>query len=164
YQLSTAYVSKNDDSTIRSIQFYDDLVGYMSHYGALTDNESRLFNGKFYAWTPAINPNKMNNFSSYLWDTKNSYNITTPDYIVMERGALNGNTWSLQNFWYTLGETLEDGSILTEELMQDSRFIRARAPIIEYNKNIELINYGTKFRGTVELFSDSIKPEDIIQK
>lgn len=164
YQLSTAYVSKNDDSTIRSIQFYDDLVGYMNHYGALTDNESRLFNGKFYAWTPAINPNKMNNFSSYLWDTKNSYNITSPDYIVMERGALNGNTWSLQNFWYTLGETLEDGSILTEELMQDSRFIRARVPIIEYNKNIELINYGTKFRGTVDLFSDIIKPEDIVQK
>ncbi|AXC39338.1 UNVERIFIED_ORG: hypothetical protein [Escherichia phage CMSTMSU] len=69
---------------------------------------------------PPINPNKMNNYSSYLWDSKNSYNITTPDYIVMERGAENGNTWSLQNFWYTLGETLEDGTILTEELMQDS--------------------------------------------
>lgn len=164
YQLSTAYVSRNDDSSIRSIQFYDDLVGYMNHYGALTENESRLFNGKFYSWTPPINPNKMNNYSSYLWDSKNSYNIATPDYIVMERGAENGNTWSLQNFWYTLGETLEDGTILTEELMQDSRFVRARAPIIEYNKNIELMNYGTKFRGTVDLFSDIIKPEDIVQK
>lgn len=164
YQLSTAYVSRNDDRSIRSIQFYDDLVGYMNHYGALTDNESRLFAGKFYAWTPAINPNKMNNYSSYLWDTQNEYNIQTPDYVVMERNATNGNTWSLQNFWYTLGETLGDGTVLTQDLMQDERFVRAKAPIIEFNKDIELLNYGTKFRGTVDLYSDTIKPEDMVQK
>lgn len=164
YQLSPAYVSRNDDTSIRSLEFYDDLVGYMQHYGALTDNESRLFNGRFYSWTPAINPNKMINYSSYMWDSKNQYSITTPDYIVMERGAVNGNTWSLQNYWYTVGQTLEDGTILTDEMSHDTRFIRAQAPIIEYNKNIELINYGTKFRGVVDLLSDSIKPEDIVNK
>lgn len=164
YQLSTAYVSRNDDTSIRSLQFYDDLVGYMEHYGTLTSNESRLFSGKFYSWTPPINPNKMTNYSSYLWDSKNSYGITTPDFIVMERGADNGNTWSLQNFWYTIGQTLEDGTVLTADMTQDTRFIRAQAPIIEYNKNIELINYGTHFRGVVDLFSDTIKPEDIVQK
>lgn len=164
YQLSPAYVSRNDDTSIRSLEFYDDLVGYMQHYGALTDNESRLFDGKFYAWTPAINPNKMINYSSYLWDSSNQYSITTPDYIVMERGAINGNTWSLQNYWYTIGQTLEDGTVLTDELSHDPRFIRAQAPIIEYNKNIELMNYGTKFRGVVDLLSDTIKPEDIVNK
>lgn len=164
YQLSPAYVSKNEDTSVRSLQFYEDLVGYMQHYGCITENQSRLFDGKFYSWTPPINPNKIMNFSSYIWDTQNEYGITTPDYVVMERGAANGNTWSLQNFWYTLGQTLPDGSVLTEEMMQDTRYSRALAPIIEYNKDIELLNYGTYFRGVVNYLSDSVKPEDIVQK
>ena len=79
YQLSPAYVSRNVDQSIRSIEFYDDLVSYMNHYGAITDNQSRLFNSRIYSWTPPINPNKMINFSSYLWDTENEYGITSPD-------------------------------------------------------------------------------------
>lgn len=163
YQLSPAYVSRNEDQSIRSLQFYEDLVGYLEHYGCLTENQDRLFNGKFYSWTPPINPNKLINFSTYLWDTQNEYGIS-PDYVVMERGALNGNTWSLQNFWYTVGQTLADGTILTDELAQSTRFARAQAPIIEYNKNIELLDYGTKFRGVVNYLSDSVKPEDIVNK
>lgn len=163
YQFSTAYVSRNTDTSVRSIQFYPDLVGYLEHYGALTDNQARLLDGKYYAWTPPINPNKLQNFSSYLWDSLNEYGIN-PDYVVMERGALNGNTWSLQNFWYTIGQKLPDGTIVTEQLATSGRFIRAQAPIIEFNKNIELMNYGTQFRGVVNYLSDSIKPEDIVQK
>lgn len=163
YQLSTAYVSHNSDTSVRSLQFYPDLVGYLEHYGALTENQARLLSGKFYSWTPPINPNKLQNYSSYLWDTENEYGIS-PDYIVMERGALNGNTWSLQNFWYTVGQSLPDGTVITEQSAQGTRFKRAQAPIIEYNKNIELMNYGTTFRGVVDYLSDSIKPEDIVQK
>src|SRR6478609_2107690 len=163
YQLSPAYVSKNEDLSIRSLQFYEDLVGYLEHYGCLAENQDRLFNGKFYSWTPPINPNKLINYSTYLWDTNNEYGVA-PDYVVMERGALNGNKWSLQNFWYTVGQTLPDGTVLTDELAQDTRFARAQAPIIEYNKNIELLNYGTKFRGVVDYLSDSVKPEDIVNK
>lgn len=163
YQLSPAYVSRNEDQSIRSLQFYEDLVGYLEHYGCLAENQDRLFNGKFYSWTPPINPNKLINYSNYLWDTTNEYGIA-PDYVVMERNALNGNMWSLQNFWYTVGQTLPDGTILTDEMAQDARFARAQAPIIEYNKDIELLNYGTKFRGVVNYLSDSVKPEDIVNK
>lgn len=163
YQFSTAYVSRNADTSVRSIQFYPDLVGYLGHYGALTDNQARLLSGKFYSWTPPINPNKLQNFSSYLWDSENEYGIE-PDYIVMQRGALNGNTWSLQNFWYTIGQSLPDGTIVTEQLATSGRFRRAQAPIIEFNTNIELMNYGTQFRGVVDYLSDSVKPEDIVQK
>lgn len=163
YQLSPAYVSHNDDTSLRSIQFYEDLVGYMNHYGSLTNNESRLFDGKFYSWTPPINPNKMLNYSSYVWDTQNEFGVE-PDYIVMERGAINGNTWSLQNFWYTRGDVLADGTVLTDELMQDSRFQRAQVSIIEFNKDIEMLNYGSKFRGVVDYLSDTVKPEDLVNK
>jgi hypothetical protein len=163
YQFSPAYVSRNSDDSVRSLQFYPDLVGYLKHYGSLTENQSRLLSGKYYSWTPPINPNKLQNFSSYLWDTENEYGIS-PDYIVMERGALNGNTWSLQNFWYTIGQTLPNGTVVTEQMTQGTRFSRAQVPIIEFNKNIELMNYGTRYRGDVDYLSDSIKPEDIVQK
>lgn len=163
YQFSPAYVSRNTDSSIRSLQFYPDLVGHLENNGSLTDNESRLNSGKFYSWTPPINPNKMQNFSSYFWDNQNEFGIT-PDYIVMERNALNGNTWSLQNYWYTIGQELPDGTKLTDTLAQSSRFTRAATQIIEFNKDIELVNYGTRFRGVVDYFSDIIKPEDIVQK
>ena len=163
YQLSPLYVSRNNDTSVRSMQFYEDLVRYMSHYGALADNQSRLFDGKFYSWTPPINPNKIMNYSSYVWDNNNEFGIS-PDYIVMERGAANGNTWSLQNYWYTVGQTLSDGTVLTDEMTLDARFSHAQAPIIEYNKNIELLNYGTSFRGVVDYLSDSLQPEDIVQK
>lgn len=163
YQLSPAYVSRNTDLSVRSLQFYSDLVGYLNQNGALTDNNDRLLSGAYYSWTPPINPNKLQNFSSYVWDNNNEYGIK-PDYIVMQRGALNGNTWSLQNFWYTIGQTLSDGTVLTEQLAQSTRFSRAQVPIIEFNKNIELTNYGTDFRGVVDYLSDTIKPEDIVQK
>lgn len=163
YQLSPAYVSRNLDTSVHSMQFYEDLVGYMEHYGALAENQSRLFSGKFYSWTPPINPNKILNFSTYVWDNNNEFGLS-PDYIVMERGADNGNTWSLQNYWYTVGQTLADGTVLEANMTQDSRFTFAQAPIIEYNKNIELLNYGTFFRGIVNYLSDSVKPEDIVQK
>ena len=163
YQLSPAYVSRNDDDSIRSLQFYEDLVGYLGHYGCLSDNQSRLFDGRFYSWTPPINPNKLINYSTYIWDTNNEYGVE-PDYVVMERNALNGNTWSLQNFWYTVGQRLPDGTEITTELAQSSRFARAQAPIIEFNKDIELINYGTVFRGVVDYLSDTVKPEDIVNK
>ena len=163
YQLSPAYVSRNADTSVRSIQFYEDLVGYMNHYGALAENQSRLFDGKFYSWTPPINPNKMMNYSTYVWDNQNEFGLA-PDYIVMERGAANGNAWSIQNYWYTLGQTLPDGTVLTSEQLQTSRFKQAQAPIIEFNKNIELLNYGTKFRGMVDYLSDTVQPEDIVQK
>ena len=163
YQFSPAYVSKNSDNSVRSIQFYSDLVGYLGHYGALTENNNRLLSGYYYSWTPPINPNKLKNYSSYFWDTANVYGVA-PDYIVMERGAINNNKWSQQNCWYTIGQKLPDGTLLTEELIHTTRFSRAQAPIIEFNKNIELLNYGSKFRAEVNYLSDRLKPEDIVQK
>lgn len=163
YQLSPAYVSRNVDNTVNTVQFYEDLVNYLKSYGALTENQDRLFSAMYYAWTPPINPNKIQNFGSYVWDTENEFGVPV-DYIVMERGSIDGNTWSLQNFWYTIGQKLPNGVILTESMLQDKRFARAQAPIIEFNKNIELMNHGSKFRGVVTYLSDSVKPEDIVQR
>lgn len=163
YQLAPVYVSKNNDLSVRSLQFYSDLLGYMKLYGAKTEDENRLLSGNFYSFLPPVNPNKMLNFGSYYWDTENKYNITEPSYYVMQRGAVNGNIWSIQNFWYSYGQTLPDGTIFDESMIGSSRFVRAKAPIIEYFKNIELVNYGTIFRGEVDLLSTNIKPEDIVQ-
>lgn len=163
YQLSPAYVSRNVDNSVNTVQFYDDLINYLRSYGSIVDNQDRLLSSKFYSWTPPINPNKLQNYGSYVWDNNNEFGIE-PDYIVMERGSIDGNTWSLQNYWYTIGQKLPNGETLTEEMLNDVRFSRAQAPIIEFNKNIELMNHGSKFRGVVDYLSDSVKPEDIVQR
>lgn len=163
HQLVPSYVSRNSDNSVSTVQFYEDLVNYLKSYGTNTDNQNRLFSANYYAWTPPINPNKLQNFGTYFWDSENEFGIE-PDYVVMERGSIDGNTWSLQNFWYTVGQKLSNGVTLTDSMTQTKRFISAKAPIIEFNKNIELMNSGTKFRGVVDYFSDSIKPEDIVQR
>lgn len=163
YQLSPTYVCRNESAEIKYMQFYDDLIDQLQHNGCLTENQSRLLSGNLYSWTPPINPNKILNYSNYFWDLQNEFGIQ-PDYIVMQRGALNGNLWSYQNYWYTIGDRLPDGTILDEQVARSSRFARCAAPIIEYIKDIELTNYGKRFRTVVDLLADSTQPEDIVLK
>lgn len=163
YQMSPTYVCRNESAEIKYMQFYDDLIDQLQHNGCLTENQSRLLSGNVYSWTPPINPNKILNYSNYFWDLDNEFGIQ-PDYIVMQRGALNGNLWSYQNYWYTIGDRLPDGTILDEQLARSKRFARCAAPIIEFIKDIELTNYGKRFRTVVDLLADSTQPEDIVLK
>jgi len=165
YQLSPVYCSKNDNDELTSIQFYPDLIKNLQHNGSITYNQNRLLSGAFYSWDPPINKNKMINYSHYFWDTNNKWGITDPDYVVMQRGADNGNLWSIQNYWYTVGDKLENGSVATNEIFSDrSRFKQAQAPIIEFYKNIEIMNSGTKLRTTVDYMEDTYIPEDFMLK
>jgi hypothetical protein len=59
---------------------------------------------------------------------------TPVEYYTMERGCQDGNPWSLYNRWFH-----------QDQLNGAMNAIKARRPIIEYIKNIELYNYG-RFR------------------
>ena len=67
------------------------------------------------------------------------------DYTTLQRGSANKNVWSRVNFWYHKNNYLDAGSPLP------SKVNRASRPIFEFNKDLELINHGTKSRGTVLL-------------
>ncbi len=68
------------------------------------------------------------------------------DYIVMQRGASNGNDWSAKNRWVHKN-LLEDKN---KEVIRDAQ---AKRPIIEFARNIQLFNYGTTKRKPVDLVS-----------
>ena len=75
----------------------------------------------------------------------------TPDYMTMERGAINSNEWSTGNRWFhvsTLPDNI-DPNYLTGR--------RANRPIIEFNRNLELFNYGLRRRLDVDLVVENIE-------
>lgn len=74
----------------------------------------------------------------------------TQDYLVMERGARDGNPWSKGNRWFhrTVVGALSDSV--------DPRTVQAKRPIVEFQRNLELYNYGLDRRPSVHLVSDSV--------
>ena len=77
-----------------------------------------------------------------------------PDYIMMQRGAIDNNVWSRINFWYHRQNFLDAGDQLP------SKGKRAVRPIIEFDRDIELYNFGTKGVDAVEIAAfDSLKSD-----
>jgi len=157
YQLSPSYVSKSDSNTILGALHYQDLIDNLKNEGALTEDESRLLAGTFYSWAPPLNPDMFVNYSNYYWDTENEDGITTPYYIVMERGSIDGNLWSVYNYWYYITD-----STVNIDSINSGRFVQATRPIIQFVKNIELYNFGRYARTAVDLVSVDVLPQDIM--
>jgi len=79
----------------------------------------------------------------------------TLDYVVQERGAVNNNTWSRVNFWYHKDNFIEAGDKMP------SREFRADRPIIEFDRDLELFNYGLSNLGSIDLASTQYVVSDI---
>jgi hypothetical protein len=74
-----------------------------------------------------------------------------PDYMVMARGAANRNEWSTRNRWFhvsTLPDNMDPDYVLKQ---------RATRPIIEFNRDLELYNYGLRRRLDVDLVVENIE-------
>ncbi|AUS03005.1 hypothetical protein NVP2275O_424 [Vibrio phage 2.275.O._10N.286.54.E11] len=163
YQLVPSMVSMDDQENILSKLTYQDLIDNLGHYGSEEENQSRLLTARYYSWSPAINPDMIINFSNYYWDTQNVSNLNDTDYIVSQRGAIDGNAWSRFNYWYHINETDANGDlIITPAELESGRFVSASRPIIQYTRNIELLNHGRVYRGDVNILCDTIEPEDIM--
>lgn len=164
YQLAPTMVSSDSANNVLAALTYPDLMGNLRHQGALTDNASRLLNGRLYSWAPPINPDMIVNYSNYYWDTTNSDGIKRPDYVVMQRDARDGNLWSRNNNWYPIQYTAANGAkvTITTEDITSGRFVQAQRPIIEFIRDIELINFGRNSRGSVDLVCETLLPEDIM--
>lgn len=92
---------------------------------------------------------------SYGWDTtKYSTNywddvdiVSKPDYITMERGSIDKNPWSKRNRWFHKDVIIDIDNI---------EKIKATRPIIEFETDIELYNFGKNPRPSVDLIIDNI--------
>ncbi len=75
-------------------------------------------------------------FDNGPWDGGNTQE--TPDYMLMQRGSTDNNTWSRINFWHHKDRFIESGSSLP------GKEYRAKRPILEFDRNLELYNFGNQ--------------------
>ena len=91
-------------------------------------------------------------FDTEPYDSDNTQD--NPDYIMMQRGAADNNVWSRINFWYHRQNFLDAGDQLPKK---NKRAVR---PILEFDRDLELYNFGNKGVDAVEIAAfDSIKTE-----
>lgn len=88
-------------------------------------------------------------------DSTGALTTVEQDYIVMERGAVDGNPWSINNKWYHIDD-------LTSDQTDIAKNYRARRPIIEFNKDLELYNYGTLRVNPVNLLNSTLADPSVI--
>ena len=67
------------------------------------------------------------------------------DYRTIQRGSKNGNIWSMRNRWF-------HESLLDEQ--EASLAFRASRPIIQFDKNISLYNFGEVYKGKIDAVYD----------
>ena len=79
----------------------------------------------------------------YGWD---GIANSTPLYITIERGSNDNNQWSANNGWYHI-----DIIMLSQSSSSDLYQQQAQRPILQFDKNLELYNYGTNNRGTISI-------------
>lgn len=138
--VTAAALLLEDNNTAR--QYYDSLGQEIDseYFSTLEDTD---INGNFY-WKGYVTG--AGGFLSYMntglagfdaepWDGGNTQ--STPDYILMQRAAIDNNTWSRINFWHHKDRFIESTTSLPE------KSYRAKRPILEFDRNLELHNFGT---------------------
>jgi hypothetical protein len=114
---------------------------------------------------PGVNPNNFNDYyvinalpgfdqdGGPPWSGTDTQEVS--DYLLQQRGATNRNVWSRVNFWYHRQNFVDAG----DELPPVSQ--RAKRPIIEFDRNLELYNHGTNSLGFVNTASTELTLDDI---
>jgi len=76
-----------------------------------------------------------------------------PDYITINRAAIDGNQWTRHNRWFHR-ETIEAVANANGTPINLDQSQRARRPIIEFDAGLRLYNFGSKFKSNVDLIDD----------
>jgi len=67
YQLEASTVVRDDSNNVTFFSNYVDYLNKLNYYGAIVDNQNRLFNAEYYTFDPLISFDKFVNFSQYYW-------------------------------------------------------------------------------------------------
>lgn len=132
YQLEPTQITRDDTGTITDTLFYNDMANLIRLQGGLSENHARLFDTETYSWAPPVDVDMLMNFINYYWNGAGD-----PDYIVMQRGAQNGNPWSMGNHW------VHQDELDPEMNAADANARQATRPIICFLRDLELFSYGT---------------------
>lgn len=82
-------------------------------------------------------------------DTNRS--LSTPDYIVINRASQDLNPWTRRNRWFHQNVLELTSTYNNTPLILDSE-LRAKRPIIEFDADIQLLNFGRTAKKPVDLY------------
>jgi len=91
-------------------------------------------------------------FDSKPFDTAIGY-PSQKDYLTINRSSIDGNLWSRHNRWFHK-DIIQQSADLNNSVVELDQNFRASRPIIEFNPNIKLYNYGTKAKQNIDLVDD----------
>lgn len=115
------------------------------------DGTIELSNGRI------INDTK---WDGLTWDTQTQ--PQSGDYITIERGASDRNSWSRTNKWFHIDAITTTVSITGTAFPANAT--RALRPIIQFTANLELYKSGTQFRSDIDFgFRDSADSTPILR-
>ena len=95
----------------------------------------------------------------YTLSTSTTYggsNIDKKDYIVIEHGATTGTAWSRVNHWFHEDNFIDAGDSLP------AKKYRAKRPILEFDRTMELYNHSGTYKGHVTVSSVNFNKAAII--
>ena len=83
--------------------------------------------------------------------------LVTPDYITINRASSDGNSWSRSNRWFHIA-VVEAASKYRNDpgLLDLTGVAKARRPIIEFEPDLYLFNYGTKAKSPVDIIDFTV--------
>lgn len=75
------------------------------------------------------------------------------DYIVINRSSDDGNFWSRYNRWFHK-DVIELAAAINNQPANLDQSARANRPIIEFDANLKLFNFGTRTKSVIDLIDD----------
>lgn len=81
--------------------------------------------------------------------------LTEPDYITIDRSSRDLNPWSRRNRWFHK-EVIAQTANYNGNTFSLATYQRAQRPIIEFNPNMQLVNYGNLALIPVDIFDTTI--------
>jgi len=82
-------------------------------------------------------------------------NLDNKDYITINRSSIDLNGWSRSNRWFHVDVITKTAQYKQVDLVLNQDF-RALRPIIEFNANLQLFNFGTQAKQPVDILDDII--------
>ena len=82
-------------------------------------------------------------------------NLSTPDYLTINRGSADLNGWSRSNRWFHVAVIEATAQYNNTDLVLDQNN-RAQRPIVEFKPNLQLFNFGTEAKNPVDVLDDVI--------
>ena len=89
------------------------------------------------------------NFDNYVFDNNQRLPIT-PEYVTINRASIDKNPWSRYNRWFSK-DVITASNLINNQPLSFNPSLQGKRPIIEFNADIQLYNFGSVGVAPVDL-------------